>query len=201
MLLARFLELGSFLGNQFFLRFIEIRCLQQADRDQVFFDDIAELGDDRWHELAARLPITAARVEDSLEFIDEEGDVATFTEYRRYDPRQRHDPLVMIQILRVDKNLEWPPFLVLGALVEHDVVDRHVHRMIRDRGFHLVRGSDQHLGSLQLFMHANDFRTIPSAFAAILGPVRLLVGILRLRHSITDDFLFNLDHDPVQNFP
>src|SRR5690606_39810142 len=40
---------------------------QQPDADQVLLDDVTELGNDRRHELAARLPIAAARIEHGLQ--------------------------------------------------------------------------------------------------------------------------------------
>jgi len=40
---------------------------------------------------------------------------------------ERHDPLEVIEVLRVDEDLERPALLVLRAFVQHDVVDGHVH--------------------------------------------------------------------------
>jgi hypothetical protein len=77
---------------------VEFRLLEQADRLQVALDHIAQFGDRRRHEFAARLPIAALRVEYRLEFVDQERRVAALAKYRGNDPRQRHDPLKMIEV-------------------------------------------------------------------------------------------------------
>src|SRR4029077_16612850 len=56
------LELGALLVDQLLLVRIELRLADEADALQVLLDDIAELGDDRGHELPAGLPVTAARI-------------------------------------------------------------------------------------------------------------------------------------------
>ena len=45
--------------DQFLLVLVELRFAQQADRLQMLFDDVAELRDDRRHELATGLPVAA----------------------------------------------------------------------------------------------------------------------------------------------
>src|SRR5690606_29602893 len=117
------LELRALLGDQLLLLGRQRGRLQQADLRQVPLDDMAELRDDRGHELAARLPVAAARVEHGLQLVDEERDVTALSEHGRHDARQRNDPLVVIEVLRVDEDLERPPLLVRRALVQHDVVD------------------------------------------------------------------------------
>src|SRR6185436_12512742 len=72
---ARF-ELGLLLREKLFLVLAQVRAFEQADLDQVLLDDVAELGNDRRHELAAGLPVAAARIEDGLELVDEERHVA-----------------------------------------------------------------------------------------------------------------------------
>src|ERR1700726_1762504 len=103
-LLGARLEFGALLFDELLLMLIEHWLSQKADALQVPLDYVAELGDDRRHELPAGLPVATARVKHSLELINEEGDVAAFSEHGRDDPRQRHDPLEMIEVLRVDEN-------------------------------------------------------------------------------------------------
>ncbi|MEY3338392.1 MAG: hypothetical protein RL245_1384, partial [Pseudomonadota bacterium] len=150
-LLRTRLEFGSFLFYQFLLMLVELLATQQTDGLQVLLDDMTELGDDRRHELSTGLPITAARIENGLQLLNEERDVTALSKHRRDDARQRDDPLVVIEVFRVDEHLERPSLFVLGAFVEDDVVDRDVHRVVGDRRFDLVRGADQHLGTLHFF--------------------------------------------------
>src|SRR5580698_10804129 len=127
---------------------IEFRLLEQADRLQVAFDDIAQFRDGRGHEFAARLPIAALRIEYGLEFVDQERRIAALAEYRGNNPRQRHDPLKMIEVLRVDEELEGPPLFMRRAFVQNDVVDGDVHRVIGDRRLYLIGRADQDFGAL-----------------------------------------------------
>ena len=50
------------------------------------------------------LEVAAARIEDRLELLDQEGDVTPLAEHRRDDPGQRHDPLVVVQVLGIDED-------------------------------------------------------------------------------------------------
>src|ERR1700722_20275047 len=102
---------------------VEFGLLEQSDRLQVPLDDIAQFRDRRGHELAAGLPVPTLRIEYRLEFIDHERRIAALAEYRAHDPGQRHDPLEMIEVFRIDEYLERPPLFVRRSLVEHDVVD------------------------------------------------------------------------------
>ena len=162
------------------------------------FDHVAKLGDDRRHELPAGLPVAAARIKHGLELINQEGDVATFSEHRRDDARQRHDPLEMVEILRVDEDLERAALLVLRALVEHNVVDRDVHRVIGHGRLDLVRRADEDVRSLDLLVHPHDFR---STAVLVLELVRIgnedrfdvREFLIRLLDVVFDDLLRNLD--------
>ncbi len=156
---ARF-EFGSLFVDQLLLVLIELERTQQADRLQMLLDDVAELGDDRGHELATRLPVATARVEDGFQFLNEERHVAALTEHGRDDAGQRYDPLVVINVLRIDEHLERTALFVLGTLVEDDVVDGNVHRVIRYRSFDLVCRTDQYLGALDLLGQAHDLATM-----------------------------------------
>jgi len=80
--LAR-LEFGALLIDHFFW------CMSSSGRRSMpmncrcFSMTCPELGDDRGHELAAWLPVSASRIEHRLELIDHEGDIATFAETLR----------------------------------------------------------------------------------------------------------------------
>ena len=194
MLLLACFELGALGIDQLALVLIEAHRPQHADHLQVLLDDMAQLGDDGRHELTARLPIATARVEHGLELIDQEGDVATLAEHRRDDARQRDDPLEVIEVLGVDEDLERPALFVLGALVEHDVVDGHVHRVIRDRCFDLVGRADQHLGTLDLLVHADDLGgrailAVREFGVGYGGDRRLVIG---LADAVLDDAAVDL---------
>ena len=72
--------------------------------------------------------------------------------------------------------------------------------MIGDRRLDLVGRTDEHLRTLELFVHANDLGAVTAALALVLGLGRLLLGF-RLDYCIADDFLVYLDHAAHQNFP
>src|SRR5262249_11247659 len=70
------LAVGALLRDHLALLVAELARLEQPDLGEMPLDDVAELRDDRRHELAARLPIPAARIEHRLELVDEKRDVA-----------------------------------------------------------------------------------------------------------------------------
>src|SRR6185312_9527920 len=80
-LLRTRLELRPLLVHQLLLVLIELRLAHEADGLQVPLDDIAQLRDDRWHELATRLPVAATRIEHGLKLVHQERDVAALAEY------------------------------------------------------------------------------------------------------------------------
>src|SRR5258708_27533561 len=114
----------------------------------VSLDHIAEFVDRRRLEFAAWLQIAALRVECRLELVDQERRVAALAEYRGNNPRQRHDPLKMIEVFGIDEDLEGAPLLVRRAFVEQDAVDGDVHRMIGDRRLYFIGRTDQNFGGL-----------------------------------------------------
>ena len=194
-MLARLFEFGTFRFDQLPLIGIRPGLGEHADRNQVFLDDVTQFGDDRRHKFPAGLPVAAARIEYGLELIDEKSHVAAFAKHGRDDPRQSHDPLVVVEVFRIDENFERPPLLELGTFVQDDVVDRDVHRMIRHRCLDLVGGADQHFRPLQLFVHANDFGAI--AATTLAAKLRLAGFFLfggRLADVVADDFFVNFDH-------
>jgi len=211
-LLGGGLEFGALLGHQLFLVFVQLVLVHQPDHDQVLLDDFADLGDQRGHEMAARLPVAAARIEHRFQFLHQEGHVAALAEHRADDAGERHDPLEVVQVLGVDEDLERPALLVGRALVQEDVVDGDVHGVVGDRGLHLVGGTDEHVRPLQLLVHADDFglgtllgddlfhrprghRQGRGFDVGLLGTHRRGFGggFLGLLHRITGDFLLDLD--------
>ena len=67
---------------------------------------------------ASRLPVAPLRIEHRLQLVNQKCGVTALAEYRGNDPGQRHDPLEMIEILRVDEHLEWPALLMRSTFVE-----------------------------------------------------------------------------------
>ena len=86
-LLVKRLELRALFLDEFLAMLVEFRPRDETDGLQVLFDDVAKFRDDGRHELAARLPVAATRVEHSLQFVHQEGNVATLAEHRRDDAR------------------------------------------------------------------------------------------------------------------
>src|SRR6185437_11332529 len=106
----------------------------------------------------------------------EEGDVAALAEHGGHDARQRHDPLEVVHVLRVDEDLEGAAHLEFGFLVQHDVVDGDVHRVLDQRRSDLVGGPDQDFRTLELLVHLDDLEL------SYLGRCGLRGGGLRFRH-------------------
>ena len=91
-------ELGPFLFDQLFLAIVEFGFGHHSNQDQMLFDDVAELRNDRWHERATGFPVATSWVEYRLEFIHKKCHVAALTKDRRHNSGQRNDPLIMIEI-------------------------------------------------------------------------------------------------------
>src|ERR1700736_2851532 len=100
-LLGTCFALGALLVDEFLLVLIELRLAHETDGLQVLLDDVAELRNDRRHELPAGLPVAAAGIEYGLQLLNQEGDVATLPEHGRDDAGQRDDPLEMVEVLRI----------------------------------------------------------------------------------------------------
>ena len=75
---------------------------------------------------------------------------------------------------------------MLGAFVEHDVVDGDVQGVLGERRLDLVRLTDQGFRALELFVHLLDAR-LRGGTAALFG---LGVG---LGHFVVDDLAVDLD--------
>jgi len=149
---------GALFGDQGALGVAHFRVVDEADVLHVLFDHRADLGDDAGHVDAAGLEVAAAGVEHGLEFFHDEGDVAALAEHGGEDAGERDDPLEVVHVLRVDEDLEGAALFVLGAGVEHDVVDGDVEGVLEQRGFDLEGGADQRFGALQALVHLDDFR-------------------------------------------
>jgi hypothetical protein len=177
-------EFAAFLVEQLFLVVGHRFRLDHADVLQVRFDRVADFGDQRRHEHTAFLEIAAARVEHRFQFLDQEDGVAAFPEHRRNNPRQRQHPLEVLHVLRVDEDFVRTAFFMLGALVQDDVVDRDVQRVLGLRGFDLVGGADQDFRAFDVFVHA--FEVAQFCFdRGLFGGGLVFLG----QHLVGDDFL------------
>ena len=130
-----------------------VGVVEQADLLEVVFHDAAQFGHQAGHVHAAGLEVAALGVEHGLHLFHDEGDVAALAEHGGHDAGQRHDPLEVLHRLGVDEHLERAARFVLGAGVEHDVVDGHVHGVFHQRRLDLVGGADQHFRALDALVH------------------------------------------------
>src|ERR671915_2456634 len=112
--------------------FIQGLIFQKPNHPEVAFQPIADLSNQRRHELAPLFEVSAPRVKYRPQFFDQEGAVPPLAKHRRHDPGQGHDPLEVIHVLRVDEDLEGSPQLMLSSLIENNVVDSNVKRMLRE---------------------------------------------------------------------
>lgn len=94
---------GALLRDQLAGRVAHFRVVDQADRLHVLLHHAADLGHDAGHVDAAGLEIATARVEDGLELFNDKRHVATLAEDGGQDSGQRHDPLEVVHVLRVDE--------------------------------------------------------------------------------------------------
>lgn len=122
--------------------------MDQADGLHVLLDHRADLGDDAGHVDAAGLEVAAAGVEHGFHLFHQEGDVAALAEHGGDDAGERHDPLEVVHVLRVDEDFEGAALFVRGAGVEHDVVDGDVQRVFEQWRLDLVGGADERFGAL-----------------------------------------------------
>ena len=107
----------------------------------------------------------------------------------------------MVEVFRIDEYLERPAFFVLRALIQYDVIDGHVRRVIGDWRFDLVGRTDQNFRPFKFLVHANDFGTIPTAAFTLEFRPRCPVLGFWPPYVVTDNFLVYLDHVCAQNFP
>ena len=152
-------------------------------------DHVANFGDQRRHILAL-VPVAALWIKHRAQLLDQEGDIPPLAEYRRDDAGQRHDPLIVLQALGVDENLERTASFVNRALVENDVVDGDEQRVLGDmlRRLQLVGGAHQPLRAQHGFVHMHHVILRREIF------LRLILGT----HLVGDDFLVDLlDHNVV----
>jgi len=77
-------------------------------------------------------------IDGSFQLVDQEGDIAALTKNCRKNSGQRDNPLVVVEILGIYENFERSTLLILSAFIENDVINSHVHRVIRNRRFDLV---------------------------------------------------------------
>src|SRR5690606_22081631 len=145
---------------------------------------------------AAGLEVAALGVEHRLHLFHQEGDVAALAEHRGHDPGERDDPLEVLHRLGVDEDLERAAVLVLGAGVEHDVVDGHVHGVLHQRRLDLVGAADQDFRALDALVHLDDVvvvRFVGRRLLRGLGARGFLRLVLGGDDGVALDFLLNPD--------
>lgn len=192
---TRFFIGGTLFGDQLAGGFVHLRVDDEADVLHVLLDHRTDLGDDAGHVDAAGLEVAAARIEHGLHFFGQEGDVAALAEHGGDDAGERHDPLEVVHVLGVDEHLERAALLVRGALVEHDVVDGDVERVLEQRRLDLEGGADEGLGALHAFVHLDDFRLGRLFGLGRSGGRRGLV--FGLDDVVALDFLIDLERHDV----
>ena len=105
----------------------------KSDMREMLFNNIAD-GRKKARHVFAVHPRPASRIENRLQFPDDEGYVAPPAENRADHAGQSHGPGIVLQIFRVYENLE------RAALIQiKRVVDRHIDGVIGARPFELVR--------------------------------------------------------------
>ena len=119
-------------------------------------DHVADRRQQRGH-IAPSHPLTAPGIEHRLQLVDHERHIAAAPEHRRDHARQRHRPGEVLDIFRVDENLERPH----PALIVDDVVERDIQRMIAVRPAHLVGLARQFARPVERPRHVDDGTGIP----------------------------------------
>src|SRR5690348_13592433 len=175
--------------------------MDQPDVLHVLFHHRADLGDDAGHVDAAGLEVAAAGVEYGFQLFHDEGDVAALAEHGGEDAGERHDPLEVIHVLRVDEDLEGAALLVLGAGVEHDVVDGDVQRVLEQRRLDLEGGADQGFRPLDTLVHLDHFGLLGRGRGGLLCAAgRIGNLVLGLDHVVAGDLLVDLDCHGIRFF-
>ena len=88
------------------LSVVERLVLDQADHAHVRLDGVTDFRDQRRHVAPTLLEVSAAGVEHRSQLLDEERHVTALAKHRGHDSRERHDPLEVLHVLRVDEDLE-----------------------------------------------------------------------------------------------
>lgn len=71
---------------------------EKADGGQVLLDNTTDSREQAWHIVPVH-PLTAARIEHGLQFLDHEGDVSTSPEHGGNHPRKGYGPRIMLHVL------------------------------------------------------------------------------------------------------
>src|SRR5438128_1882429 len=110
---------------------------QEPAIDHVALEDLADRGNQRRH-IAAVGPLSAARIEYLLQLVCYKRHIAAAPEDGADHAGQRHDPRVMLEVLRVYEYLERAPYPV-GL----DIVDGHIECVLAVRPAQLVGGAGE----------------------------------------------------------
>ncbi len=81
---------------------------------------------------------------------------------------------------------------MLGAFVQDDVIDRHIHRMVGYGGLHLVGRADQHFRPLESLVHPDDFGAAFCRLTTKLLAWCCDIRVFLLLYRIPDYLLFDL---------
>lgn len=198
------LERGALFGEDAFGGFAHFLAFQQADGFEVLLDHGADFGHQGGHEHAAFLEVAAVGVVHAAQLFHQEGDVTAFAEYRGDDAGEGDYPLEVLHGFGVDEHFIGLPAFVVRSLVEQDVVDGDVHRVLGHRRLDLVGGAQQEVRPLDVFVHLNGLGFRLYRCLVFGGCFR--VGLL---YAVADDFVgdFNGHCDvflcrfPGQYFP
>lgn len=107
------------------------RCVGiKANARQMLSDDLADFSDDGRHVSAARLKISATRVEHRAQFLHQELNIPTFPEYRADDAGQGDNPLKVFHIFGIDEHFERSALFVRRSGIEDDVIDGDIDCML-----------------------------------------------------------------------
>ena len=93
---------------------------QEPGVDHVALEDLADRGNQRRH-ITAVGPLAATRIEHLLQLVCHKRHIPAAPQDGADHAGQRHDPRVMLQVLRVDEDLERSPFAVCFDIVDGDV--------------------------------------------------------------------------------
>jgi len=112
----------------------------------VLLDALADLGHQRGHETAAFLEVAALGSNTALSSSTRKVQSPPLRNTAETTRVSASTHWKWSMCLRVDEDLVGAALLVRGARVQHDVVDRDVQRVLRERRLELVGGARERLG-------------------------------------------------------
>ena len=110
---------------------------QEPGVDHVALEDLADRGNQRRH-ITAVSPLAATRIEDLLQLVCYKRHIPAAPQDGADHAGERQDPRIVLQVLRVDEDLERSPFAVCL-----DIVDGDVEGVLAIRPAQLVGGAGE----------------------------------------------------------